>query len=247
MKEKYQRFFIQIKGLENHWQQFRKDIKGVLGGLAVFSENKANNIFQKIEITRQSVANWILMNKKRTFERAVLAKSLNKEWGGLAKKTGLEAIKNIHRIKNKNIKTWKMGWMALSNLRAKIAFTGLGVFLSITLTSIANEGANPFDPIFNTSSSSNATDYIDSDSSVHPLQQQAVKKYTLMALIASKKGDIAMIKVKNGEEFFVRVNDTLGDAGGKITSINKRGIEVLEKNKVVLLLVRNRGVSNDQN
>jgi len=247
MKEKYQRFFIQIKGLENHWQQFRKDIKGVLGGLAVFSENKANNIFQKIEITRQSVVHWVLMNKKRTFKGVVLAKSLNKEWSDLAKKIGIETIKNIHRIKNKNTKTWKRGWIALSDLRAKVALVGLGVFLSITVTSIANESANPFEPIFNTSSSSNASDYIDSDSSVHPLQQQAVKKYTLMALIASKKGDIAMIRVKNGEEFFVRVNDTLGDADGKVTGINKRGIEITEKDKIISLLVRNRSVGNDKN
>jgi len=79
------------------------------------------------------------------------------------------------------------------------------------------------------------------------LQQQPVKSYTLMALIASKKGDIAMVRSKNGEEFFVRVNDTLGDANGKITGINKRGIEVTEKDKVVSLLVRNRSVSNDKN
>jgi Tfp pilus assembly protein PilP len=68
-----------------------------------------------------------------------------------------------------------------------------------------------------------------------------------MALITSKKSNIAMIRAKNGEEFFIRVNDTLGNADGKITSINKRGIEVTEKDKVVSLLVRNRGVNNDKN
>ena len=135
----------------------------------------------------------------------------------------------------------------MSDLRNKIAFIGLGAFLSIALTSIANEGANPFDPIFNASSGSSATDYIDGDSSVHPLQQQAVKKYTLMALIASKKGDIAMVRAKNGEEFFVRLNDTLGDADGKVTGINKRGIEITEKDKIISLLVRNRSVRNDKN
>jgi len=79
------------------------------------------------------------------------------------------------------------------------------------------------------------------------LQQQAVKKYTLMALIASKKGDIAMVRAKNGEEFFVRLNDTLGDADGKVTGINKRGIEITEKDKIISLLVRNRSVRNDKN
>jgi Tfp pilus assembly protein PilP len=56
-----------------------------------------------------------------------------------------------------------------------------------------------------------------------------------------------MVRAKNGGEFFVRVNDTLGNANGKITGINKRGIEVTEKDKVVSLLVRNRSVSNDKN
>jgi hypothetical protein len=236
MKEKYQHFFIQIKGLENHWQQFKKDIENVLEGWVVFSKDKVNNIFQKVEIAKNSV-----------LDKVTLAKSLSKEWRELTKKTSTEVVKNIHHVKNKNIKTWNKGWAALSDLRNKIAFIGLGAFLSIALTSIANEGANPFDPIFDTSSGSSATDYIESDSSVHPLQQQAVKKYTLMALIASKKGDIAMVRAKNGEEFFVRLNDTLGDADGKVTGINKRGIEITEKDKIISLLVRNRSVSNDKN
>ncbi|MBT6966279.1 MAG: hypothetical protein HN998_01535 [Candidatus Thioglobus sp.] len=236
MKEKYQHFLIQIKSLESHWQQLKKDIENVLEGWIVFSKDKANNIFQKVEIAKNSV-----------FDKVTLAKSLSKEWHEITKKTSTEVVKNIHRVKNKNIKTWNKGWGALSDLRNKIAFIGLGAFLSIALTSIANEGANPFDPIFNASSGSSATDYIDGDSSVHPLQQQAVKKYTLMALIASKKGDIAMVRAKNGEEFFVRLNDTLGDADGKVTGINKRGIEITEKDKIISLLVRNRSVRNDKN
>jgi Tfp pilus assembly protein PilP len=68
-----------------------------------------------------------------------------------------------------------------------------------------------------------------------------------MALITSKKGDIAMVRAENGEEFFVRINDLLGNADGKITDINARGIEVSEKNKIVSLLVRNRSIGNDKN
>jgi len=133
-------------------------------------------------------------------------------------------------------------------MKNKIIFIISGVLLSVTLTGVANEGANPFNPIFSSSPGSGASEYIeDGSEKVHPLQQQPVKSYTLMALIASKKGDIAMVRSKNGEEFFVRVNDTLGDANGKITGINKRGIEVTEKDKVVSLLVRNRSVSNDKN
>jgi len=43
------------------------------------------------------------------------------------------------------------------------------------------------------------------------------------------------------------VNDTLGNADGKITEINKRGIEITEKDKIISLLVRNRSVGNDKN
>lgn len=133
-------------------------------------------------------------------------------------------------------------------MKNKIIFTTLGVLLSITLTGIASESANPFNPIFSSTSESGASEYIEDDSAnVHPLQQQPVKNYTLIALIASSNGSIAMVRAKNGEEFFVRVNDTLGNADGKITGINKRGIEVAEKDKVVSLLVRNRSVSNDKN
>lgn len=133
-------------------------------------------------------------------------------------------------------------------MKNKIIFIMLGSLLSITLTSAANEGANPFNPIFGSAPGSGASEYIEGDSeNIHPLQQQPAKNYTLMALIASKNGGIAMVRSKSGEEFFVRVNDTLGNANGKITSINKRGIEVTEKNKVVLLMVRNRSVSNDKN
>ena len=248
MKEKYQYFFVQIKSLENHWQQFKKDIKGTFEGLAVFGENKANNIFQKAKITRQSVIYWVLINKQAVLKKVLFVKLLSKEWHEIAKKTEIKAVESIDRIKDKNIKVWKKSWTALHDLRCKVTFIGLGAFLSVALTSFANEGVNPFDPIFNASSgSTNASDYIGTDSSVHPLQQQAVKDYTLMALISSKTGDIAMVRAKNGEEFFVKMNDILGNADGKITSINKRGIEVTEKDKVVSLLVRNRGVNNDKN
>ncbi len=133
-------------------------------------------------------------------------------------------------------------------MKNKIMFLTLGALLSTALTGVANEGVNPFDPIFSSTPGSAATEYVEDDSAnIHPLQQQPVNRYTLMALISSKKGNIAMVRAKSGEEFFVKLNDTLGNANGKITSINKRGIEVTEKDKVISLLVRNRSISNDKN
>jgi|APSaa5957512576_1039674.scaffolds.fasta_scaffold02076_6 type IV pilus assembly protein PilP len=123
------------------------------------------------------------------------------------------------------------------------------VFSLFALLSTAGEGVNPFNPIFTKSSAIAQDAYSDNgelSEGAHPLQQQSVKNYTLMAVITSKNGKIAMVRAKNGEEYFVRIDDLLGNAEGKITSINARGIEVSEKDQVVSLLVRNRSVINEK-
>ena len=133
-------------------------------------------------------------------------------------------------------------------MKNKLIFVILGIFLSITLTSVANENRNPFEDI--ASSSGGGLDaYPNGDviEGAHPLQKYPVNNYILMALITSSKGDIAMVRTKNGEEFFVRISDLLGNNNGKITAISKRGIEVSEKDKVVSLLVRNRSINNGKN
>jgi Tfp pilus assembly protein PilP len=67
-----------------------------------------------------------------------------------------------------------------------------------------------------------------------------------MGVIASSKGKIALIRAKNGEEYFVRVGNQLGNTEGKITEISGVGIEVSEKDRVVSLTVRNRSVDNEK-
>ena len=83
------------------------------------------------------------------------------------------------------------------------------------------------------------------DKSVHPLLQHPVKSYILMGVVISKKVKIGLIRANNGEEYFVRVGDLLGNAEGTITVINGIGVEVTEENKVVSLPVRNRSASNE--
>ena len=83
------------------------------------------------------------------------------------------------------------------------------------------------------------------DKSVHPLLQHPVKSYILMGVIISKTVKIGLIRANNGEEYFVRVGDLLGNAEGTITVINGIGIEVTEENKVISLPVRNRSASNE--
>ena len=83
------------------------------------------------------------------------------------------------------------------------------------------------------------------DKSVHPLLQHPVKSYILMGVVISKTVKIALIRANNGEEYFVREGDLLGNAEGTITDINGIGVEVTEENKVVSLPVRNRSASNE--
>jgi Tfp pilus assembly protein PilP len=67
-----------------------------------------------------------------------------------------------------------------------------------------------------------------------------------MGVISSSKGKIALIRARNGEEYFVRIGNLLGNTEGKITEISGVGIEVSEKDGIVSLMVRNRSVSNEK-
>ena len=129
-------------------------------------------------------------------------------------------------------------------MKSKILFAFVGVILSITITGVASEGANPFNPI--SYSGTNLAPPPGSVEGVHPLQQSPVNSYILMGVITSSKGKIGLIKAKNGGEYFVRVEELLGNENGKITQINRNGIEISEKDKIVSLLVRNRSVRNEK-
>ena len=123
------------------------------------------------------------------------------------------------------------------------------MMLSIPIvgTSVAND--NAFGPLFpdtvTTASAIDAPAPDVIDKSVHPLVQHPVKSYILMGVVTSKIVKIGLIRANNGEEYFVRVGDLLGNAEGSITVINGIGVEVTEENKVISLPVRNRSASNE--
>jgi hypothetical protein len=84
------------------------------------------------------------------------------------------------------------------------------------------------------------------DKSLHPLVQNPVNSYILMGVVISKTVKIALIRANNGQEYFIREGDLLGNAEGIITDINAIGIEVTEENKPpVALEVRNRSESHE--
>ncbi len=132
----------------------------------------------------------------------------------------------------------------LFNSWPKLLLTFFGVVLSITINTVASEGANPFNPI---DSSVIADPTLSGPvKGVHPLQQSPVSDYVLMGVVISSKSKIGLVRAKNGGEYFVVIKDLLGNENGKITQINRKGIEVSEKDKVVSLLVRNRSTSNEE-
>ena len=132
-------------------------------------------------------------------------------------------------------------------MKIKLVLFVFWMMLSIVGTSVADD--NAFGSLV--TNTETAVSAIDApapdviDKSVHPLLQHPVKSYILMGVVISKTVKIALIRANNGEEYFIRVGDLLGNAEGTITDINGIGVEVTEENKVVSLPVRNRSASNE--
>lgn len=107
---------------------------------------------------------------------------------------------------------------------------------------------NPFNPLM-TQGEERAEDAypVDGESinNIHPLQRSPVTKYTLMGTLVSDKGKIAMIRGVAGKEYFVKIDDLLGNRGGKIEDITGRGIEVREEEKIIFIAVRNRNIGDE--
>ena len=128
-------------------------------------------------------------------------------------------------------------------MKSKINFfigfvTALGVLMALTTYAVEN----PFASIEGTPSGvATADEYKGGIELAHPLQQNPVASYTLMGVIVSANKSIAMIKSSDGNEYFIHVGDLLGNAGGKVANIGRKGIEVEEKSQMLVLNVRNKG------
>jgi type IV pilus assembly protein PilP len=135
------------------------------------------------------------------------------------------------------------------DMKIKLVLFVFWMMLSIPIVGTSVAGDNAFGSLItNTETAISAIDAPAPDvidKSVHPLLQHPVKSYILMGVVISKKVKIALIRANNGEEYFIREGDLLGNAEGTITDINGIGVEVTEENKVVSLPVRNRSASNE--
>ena len=132
-------------------------------------------------------------------------------------------------------------------MKIKLVLFVFWMMLSIVGTSVADD--NAFGSLItNTETTVSAIDAPAAeviDKSLHPLLQHPVKSYILLGVVISKTVKIALIRANNGEEYFIRVGDLLGNAEGAITDINVIRIEVTEENQVVPLAVRNRSASHE--
>jgi type IV pilus assembly protein PilP len=139
--------------------------------------------------------------------------------------------------------------LGVFDMKIKLVLSVLWTMLSISIVSTSVADDNAFGSLItNTDTTVPAADAPAAeviDKSLHPLLQHPVKSYILMGVVISKTVKIALIRANNGEEYFIRVGDLLGNAEGTITDINGSGIEVSEENKIVSLAVRNRSASNE--
>ena len=107
---------------------------------------------------------------------------------------------------------------------------------------------NPFKSISshveNASAADVGQDEIGNQKEEHPLRRTPLSQYTVMGVLVSSKGNVAMVRTRSNEEFFVHVDDFLGNGGGQISQITSQGIEVREEGRVILVSVRNRGINN---
>jgi Tfp pilus assembly protein PilP len=83
------------------------------------------------------------------------------------------------------------------------------------------------------------------DQTLHPLIQNTIASNSLVAVMVSQNLKIGLIRTLNGDKYFIRIGDKLGNSNGTITSIKADTIEITEEGKVVSLAVRNRSVTNE--
>ena len=83
------------------------------------------------------------------------------------------------------------------------------------------------------------------DQTLHPLIQNTIASNSLVAVMVSQNLKIGLIRTLNGDKYFIRIGDKLGNSSGTITSIKADVIEITEEGKVVSLVVRNRSVTNE--
>ncbi len=122
------------------------------------------------------------------------------------------------------------------------------MFFLTSLTSVSYAAENAFGSLPSANVSPQSSGGYSSeqiDLSVHPLLQNEIISNTIIGIMISPSLKSAYIRTANGDDYFVRVGDKLGNANGTITEITYEGIEVTEDSKVVSLAVRNRSVSNE--
>mgnify|MGYP001371123392 FL=1 len=133
-------------------------------------------------------------------------------------------------------------------MKAKFVVILSWLFLSTYLVAAPTENAFGSFISNNANNSTNSMSFDSTqviDKTLHPLVQNPVITNTLMAIMISPSVKIAFIRTQNGDEYFIRVGDKLGNSEGEITDIKSNTIEITEDNEVISLALRNRSASNE--
>ena len=123
------------------------------------------------------------------------------------------------------------------------------MFFLTSLTSVSYAAENAFGSLPSANVSPQSSGGYSSeqiDLSVHPLLQNEIISNTIIGIMISPSVKIASVRTQNGDQYFVRIGDKLGNSEGVITDIKSDAIEVTEKGEVISLAVRNRSVTNEK-
>ncbi len=133
-------------------------------------------------------------------------------------------------------------------MKIKFASSLSLMFILALLGSILHAAENAFGSLPSVDITSTGENFaIDTiDLNAHPLLQSAVKSNTIIGIMISPSVKIASVRTQNGDQYFVRIGDKLGNSEGVITDIKSDAIEVTEKGEVISLVVRNRSVTNEK-
>ena len=129
-------------------------------------------------------------------------------------------------------------------MKNKLIMVFCGVVFLLPFASWAAE--NAFGSLINVNTNSGSS-YPSSnvDKTLHPLFQSPVTSNILMGVMIAPSKKIALVRTATGDEYFLKIGDKLGDAGGSVTGMSINSIDVTEGEKVVTLSVRNRSIADE--
>ncbi len=80
----------------------------------------------------------------------------------------------------------------------------------------------------------------DSLSNLSPTINYPLSSYRILGTIISDKKSVVVVKARDHSDYYLTMDEAIGNEGGKIRDINAEGIVVDVKGRIIPLKVRNR-------